>query len=63
MALPAAVALGILIAYAIACAAALVGWMNPERSQRRAIRERNRRHHAAMEAFIRDYYDRQDDGR
>ena len=49
--------------YAIVCAAALVGWMNPERSQRRAIRERNRRHHAAMEAFIRDYYDRRDDGR
>ena len=40
----------------LACTAALVGWMNPERSQRRAIRERNRRHHAAMEAFIRDYY-------
>ena len=48
MTLPAAVALGILIAYAIACTAALVGWMNPERR---------------MKAFIRDYYDRQDDGR
>ena len=57
-----ALALGVLTGcIAFAGAQGVLWWT--DREARRHRREVMRRHDAEMKAFIRDYYDRQDDGR